>query len=111
MNSDAPIDPGQLRIPVLFEQPVESKNAHQETVSAWTTFLQRRIKLEALSGRELFAYEQVNGIVMHKITMRYAAGITSKMRIRYGSRFLNIAAVLDTDARKQWLFLHCMEAV
>lgn len=48
--------------------------------------------VEPLSGRELIAAQAANSVATHKISMRYAAGVTTAMRVKYGSRFFNIVS-------------------
>lgn len=53
--------------------------------------------IEPLTGDEKWAADQVEAMVSHRIRIAYRAGVTSAMRIVYGTRTFNIAAVLNPN--------------
>jgi SPP1 family predicted phage head-tail adaptor len=65
--------------------------------------------VEALVGRELYAAQQINPEVTHKITIRYMDGIRAKMNVLFRGRFFQIEAPLDPDERQRMLILLCIE--
>ena len=64
--------------------------------------------LEAMSGREFFASQQVQSEVTHKVTIRFRPGVAADMRIVYGGRVFGIVAPLP-DNRGTRLVLMCRE--
>lgn len=65
--------------------------------------------VEPLSGSEQWRADQVQASVTHKVTIRYLAGVTSKMRIKFGERYLKIASVKNLDERNRTLEVMCTE--
>lgn len=65
--------------------------------------------VEPLSGREFFAAQQVNSEVTHRITMRYRSGMDPEKRIKFGTRYFGILAVLNREERNISLELLCVE--
>lgn len=47
--------------------------------------------------------------VSHVVTVRYHAGITTKTRLTYGSRLLDVRGVQDIREHGEWLVLACEE--
>ena len=64
--------------------------------------------LEAMSGREFFASQQVQSEVTHKVTIRFRPGVAADMRIVHGGRVFGIVAPLP-DNRGTRLVLMCRE--
>jgi SPP1 family predicted phage head-tail adaptor len=46
-----------------------------------------------------------------RVVIRYRAGITPKMRVKYGERTLNINGIINRDERNVELALDCRELV
>lgn len=65
--------------------------------------------LEPLKGREYFQAAAVSAENTIPVTIRYRPGVTSALRIVYGSRILNIRSVIDVDERHVKLILLCEE--
>lgn len=65
--------------------------------------------VEAVSGREFFASQQVQSEVTHKVMIRFLPGVTADMRIVHGGRVFGIVAPLP-DNRGTRLMLMCREA-
>lgn len=64
--------------------------------------------LEAMSGREFFASQQVQSEVTHKVTIRFRPGVAADMRIVHGGKVFGIVAPLP-DNRGTRLVLMCRE--
>lgn len=65
--------------------------------------------VEPLSGSEQWRARQVQASTTHKVTIRYLAGVTSKMRVKFGSRYLLIESVKDDEERHWEMILMCTE--
>lgn len=100
---------GRLRHRVTIQQPVETRNAFGEAIKTWSTVATIYASVEPLSGREMFDAEQVQSEISHRVRLRYRSGLTTRMRLLYGSRVLHIQAVIDVKERHQELQLMCRE--
>ncbi len=63
------------------------------------------------SGSERFFAGQMVAAKTFRITTRYISGITSKMRILYGSRVLNIRSISNLEEKNEWLEIIAEEGV
>lgn len=70
-----------------------------------------RASIEPLSGRELYAAQQFNSEVTHSVHIRYRAGITDAMRVRFGTRLFTIHNVLNIEERNRDIQLLCSEGL
>ena len=106
------MDPGKLRHKVTIQQQGESiKDGYGALVENWTDVKIVSASVEPLSGRELFAAQQVHSEITTRIKTRYRAGITSKMRIMFGLRIYDILAPIDPEERHRELHLMCRELI
>jgi SPP1 family predicted phage head-tail adaptor len=81
---------------------VESKTA---TVYAERVYA----KVEPLSGSEFWTSQQINSQINWKVTLRYRTDIRAQHRIIYGTRRLEILAVLPDEDRRDFVRLMCRE--
>jgi SPP1 family predicted phage head-tail adaptor len=74
-----------------------------------STFLQTWAAVDTLNGRELYAAQQNNSEVTHKVSMRYAPGIVARQVVANAGRYYTIEYVSDPDGRGKLLELYCSE--
>ena len=79
---------------------------HRVTIQRYELAVDESV--EAVSGREFFASQQVQSEVTHKVTIRFRPGVAADMRIVYGGRVFGIVAPLP-DNRGTRLVLMCRE--
>lgn len=60
-------------------------------------------------GRALYDAQQKVSLVTHKITMRWASGITVKQYVLFNGKYLTIESVNDPDGQRIYLELLCVE--
>ena len=77
----------------------------------WADFVEMRASIEPLTGSERFAAQIVDAQVNTRIRMQYTAGVTPKMRVKFGTRFFDIKAVLNIEERNRELELLATERV
>jgi len=94
------INPGQLRHRLDVEVSVEEIDTFGQPIPTWTA-VHENVKafVEPLTGRELFTARQLHADVTHRISMRYATGITPKHRIMFGEREFDILSILNLGER------------
>ena len=95
---------GILQELVIVETPTETRNSLGETTLAWSEFGRRRAMVEAVGYSEHEMRKQVSGSVSHTVRMRFMAGITGKMRLRWASRsnrILYISSVVERGRREE----------
>ena len=103
---------GRLRHSVTIQEPTAgTPNAYGETVDTWSTVAVVRARIVPQNSREFFAAAQVRGEMTHLVEIRYRSDVTNQMRLKYGTRYLHIDGIIDTDERNRQLFLACVEEV
>jgi head-tail adaptor len=107
---------GRLRNRVRVETPTPTRTEYGDERLAWATQTARVFcKVEASSGRDLFASGQIQTQVTHKVTMRRdtaTLAITPKNRLVWldgGSVVLNIVAVLDSVGEANFRDVWCLQ--
>ncbi len=107
-----PMRAGQLRNYVTIQQPTASSpNEFGETTDTWTTYARVRAGIIPQNSREFVSAKQVRGEMTHLVEIRSLGGVTSQMRVLFGTRVLNIDGVIDADERNRQMFLACIEEV
>lgn len=102
---------GELRHRIVIEQPTLTQSASGAAVETWATFLECWAAVEPLAGREYIAARQTANEVTHRVRLRWQAGVTDRMRVKFGSRVFRIEAALDVRERNIELQLMCVEVV
>ena len=106
------MNPGKLRHRIIIQKQEESsKDGYGALVENWSDFKTVWSSVEPLVGRELFAAQKINAETTIRVKMRYVAGITSKMRVVYGTRIFDILAPIDPEERHRELHLMCKELI
>jgi len=101
---------GKLRHRVIIEQVTSTDDGYGGRSDAWATFATVWASVKPLRGHEYFQAQQMQAKVTHKVKIRYLQGVTHKMRVKYGSRILNIVSVINPDEKSRELVLMCEEA-
>ena len=108
------LKPGRMNKRIIIQQEVVGnppQDAYGVPNTTWGTFATVWAAVEPLQGREFWAQQQVQSEITTRVRIRYLAGVTSKMRILYGSRILNIKSPIDPKERHAEMQLMCSEGV
>jgi len=100
---------GALNHRITIERATESANSYGERTKTWSEFATMWASIEPLTGREFYQSKQIGTETTHNVTIRYKAGITQKMRVKYGSRYFDIESVINEKERGVKMFLMCKE--
>ena len=104
------IEAGKLRQridivkPNLTQDPAGGTQVDDDSIFAtvWAS-------IEAFTGVERYAGQQLVAEVTHKITIRWMDGVKASMNVWYEGRQFQIQAVLNPDERHHMLVLMCLE--
>lgn len=109
------IDPGKMRHRITFQRFTGEMDDFGDPLqgddSNWIDAAGVWAAIDPVSGREFYAVEQSQSEVSHKIRCRYRAGLTTDMRIKYGSRRFKIISIIDWEERHESLLIMCKELV
>ncbi len=103
---------GKLRHRIIIQQKTATRGTFGEEIETWTTYHSCWAEIDPPKGREFFASQQKQTDVTVRIVIRYKSGITTKMRVKFGTRIYDINAVIDPDERhNRGLILECTEHI
>lgn len=104
-----------MRTKITIKQRSTSQNDYGEPVDTWTNVVTNVwASIEPITGREFFAAQQVHSDVNMKVRMIYdssLAGIKPSMIVTFGTRTLEIDAVINYKERNREILLMCKEEV
>jgi SPP1 family predicted phage head-tail adaptor len=75
----------------------------------WTAKYSLRAAIWPVSAKEFRENMRLQTDCTHNIRIRYRSGITTKMRILFGSRIFDIKGILNIEERNNWLDITCNE--
>lgn len=108
---------GDLRHRITIEQPTETQSESGDVTQTWSELATVWAGIVPVGGSESWRAQQANPLLSHQITIRWLAGVTSKMRVKYEdpkndtTRYFGIDAVVTTDERREEIRLLCVEDV
>jgi SPP1 family predicted phage head-tail adaptor len=97
---------------VTIEQATTSKDSYNQDVETWATLVADIwAAIEPVRGREFFAARQISSEVTHKITISYRSGLSSKVRVKYQSRYFRVESIIDPAEAHEDMELMCVEVL
>ena len=102
---------GKLRHKITIQEYSATRDSFGAQIEGWNDKASVFASVTPICGKEYFASQQLNAEVTTKITIRYLAGITPKMRVMFGNRIFDILSVLNFEERNIELNLMCKESV
>lgn len=102
---------GQLRHRVTLETETKTQSSSGALTSTWATLDKVWAQIEPMSSRELMEASQRGTNETHKVTLRYRDDLTTKERVKFGTRVLNIGSLVNVGERNRTLVLMCEEVV
>jgi SPP1 family predicted phage head-tail adaptor len=97
---------GQMRQRIALQAKTITKS-EGIPLENWTTVATVWAAVSDISGKEYFQAGALQSEVTTRIKIRYRTGITTSMRVLYGSRVFQILSVIDKDERHYVIELMC----
>jgi SPP1 family predicted phage head-tail adaptor len=106
------MEAGRLRHVVDIKSVTEAQNTTGDTTLTLTTLAANvRANVKAVSGKEFRAASgQQKDLIAYEVDMRYRADLTPRMRLIWGTKTLEIVAIL-ADRVGEWMRVQCGEIV
>lgn len=103
------MNPGQLKHRIIIEQFSEIENTLLEKTKQWIPFKKvwAQIKCVGNAREQIKSKEQLK--LNYEIIIRYTAGVTTAMRVRYKDKTFNINHVVNYNELNRELHLFCTE--
>lgn len=102
---------GKLRHRLVIESYTQAVDIYGEPIPTWATLVTRWGSVEPLSGRELLQAQEIRAETTHRVRLRYYSGLRPEQRIKFGTRYLHILAIINPRERNAEMELLCKEAV
>jgi SPP1 family predicted phage head-tail adaptor len=81
-----------------------------DATPTWSHFRNASAKIETTGAREFYRASQTFSQMTHLLTIRYLKGLTTKHRVKYGTRIFGITGIINVNEDNRWLRLACLEA-
>ena len=104
----------RLRKKITIQNVTESKDSYGQPIETWSTYAIRYADVVPSSGREYVAAQQRYAEEITLLKVRYDSltkNIVPKMRVKYGTRILNIEAAINEQELNKHINLLCREPV
>lgn len=106
---------GELRHRVVIQMPVTTQNTRGAETLTWQNSPELAADIRTVTGNEREANDQVMPLAVHNVTLRWPmpTGVTlsTKCRVKWGTRCFGIAHVGEPDNRMRLVVLSCNELV
>lgn len=100
---------GNLRHRIKLQTYITSKNSFGEERKVWSDFAEVSASVEPLSGKELFAAQQLHTESTVQIIIRHLEGVNTQMRVLFKEKTLDILHISNKEERNIALYLLCKE--
>ena len=100
------IDAGQLNKRITFQTPAVAAG---EGVTTWVDSFTIWGAIKPLVGSRRYAAKQLNSEISGQIVIRYRNDIDPAMRIKYGTRYFQILAVINPNEENESLEIEYKE--
>jgi SPP1 family predicted phage head-tail adaptor len=105
------MNPGRLNRLVEIQQQAGEKDEYGQPLDNWEKVCETYASIQPYTGRELNEGQQIHSEVSHRITIRHRPGILPNMRVKTGSRILDILFIHNVHERNAQLQLMCRELI
>jgi SPP1 family predicted phage head-tail adaptor len=102
---------GRLRHRLTLQSKTTTQNAYGEAVVSWVNQGTVWGAIEPLSGRELYAQQQIQPETKVRVVMRYHSTIDESWRIVSGGKYYDIDTIINADERNRMLTIMCRQGV
>ncbi len=100
---------GKYNKVIDLQKQVNEQNDYGGIVSKWRTISNVRAAVEPLQGREFFSGAVPLGENIVRVRVRYGIEVDRTMRVKYGTRLLEITNIIDSKESHRELQLICKE--
>lgn len=101
----------RFRQTITLQSPPSGVDARGQLSGSWTTQATKRAEVKQLTGRDLQSAGQLYQGAQYRVSYWYdsAVDVTTKWRVGWGSKTLEIGNVLNVDEQNRITELLCSE--
>lgn len=105
--------PGLLKHRVTFQREGDGQvpDGQGGYSNPWTDVVSDWVNMGPMSGRESFFAQQLQMVISGRCVLRYRPGLLPSMRILFGTREINIRAIINVEEANRWLVIYYDEGV
>lgn len=96
---------------IQIQRQTLERDTYGQQFETWINLTTVYANIKPLVGKEYLTAQQISTELTHDVTIRYRRDVLPKMRIKYNNRLFEIHSAIDSDERREWLFLKCREVV
>jgi SPP1 family predicted phage head-tail adaptor len=105
------MNPGDLKHRLVLEQPVESADGAGGVTRSYASVATLWAAVTPVAARTEVAAADRGAEVTHRIVMRFRTDVTTRHRLRAGTRVFVIASLRDHDGSGRFLDIEAQERV
>ena len=94
---------------VQLQRSIETRLSDGSVNREWIQMETVWARIEPITGREYWNAEQVKSELTHMVVIRYMTNVTSRCRLLFNNRILNILGVVNVEEQDVFLQLRCKE--
>lgn len=105
------VQAGRFRFRVTIQRKTVGRDSAGGVTEIWTDLFKNvNAAIDATTGREAYASQQVTSAVSTEISIRWRPGVTATMRVLHGKDIYNIEGILpDSGTGRKILTLLCVQ--
>ena len=88
------MNPGDLKHCIIIQEPSQTVDSTGAPTETWSNVLTARARRLATGGAEFYAAQRMNENTQALYTIRYYAGLTTRMRLVHGSQNYDIISIV-----------------
>lgn len=105
------MNPGILRHRVRLEgPPATAPDGLGGGAEAWPLVEELWAHVQPLNATERYRQHQEQHAVTHRVTIRYRTGVSTKQRLVFDGRVLEIMGIINPTETTAYLILECVES-
>ena len=100
---------GNLNKRVTIQGRVVTQSTTGMEIETWSDLDTVWACVQPIKGKEFWQAQQISSKLDMRVTIRYRSNVSTLNRLKYGNRYFDIVAVINTDERNRFLTLMCEE--
>jgi len=105
------ITPGSLRNRITVQRQTFVSDGAGGGTNTWADYATIRSFIKPISGNEKLFSMRLEAAVTHRIFIRYRADLTTKDRISYKGRLMQIRALINLEEANKFIEIYAEEGV
>jgi SPP1 family predicted phage head-tail adaptor len=102
---------GTMRKRLTFQKKVQTRDGFNEAVISYVDHVRVWGNVTPNAGRKVYEALQANSEISGEIRIRYRSDIVPTMRIKLGSRYLEIISIVNVQERNRELLVYYKEGL